>query len=88
MTALKFGLAVENFTPAPRVPDLDAIVAYGRRAEELGYDSLWAWDHMFLGTGRPFPFLESLTTLTVLARETARLVVCPRFVSEHRRTSA
>ena len=52
------------------MPDLDAIVAYGQRAEELGYDSLWAWDHMFLGTGRPFPFLESLTTLTVLARET------------------
>jgi alkanesulfonate monooxygenase len=25
---------------------------------------------MFLGSGRPFPFLESLTTLTVLARET------------------
>ena len=55
------------------MPDLDAIVAYGRRAEELGYDSLWAWDHMFLGTGRPFPFLESLTTLTVLARETERV---------------
>jgi hypothetical protein len=41
MTRMRFGLAVENFTPAPRVPDLDAIVAYGRRAEELGYDSLW-----------------------------------------------
>jgi alkanesulfonate monooxygenase len=25
---------------------------------------------MFLGSGRPFPFFESLTTLTVLARET------------------
>jgi alkanesulfonate monooxygenase len=67
---VKFGLAIENFTPAPKVPDIDAIVAYGRRAEELGYQSLWAWDHMFLGSGRPFPFLESLTTLTVLARET------------------
>jgi probable F420-dependent oxidoreductase len=73
MTALKFGLAVENFTPAPRTPDLQAIVDYGRRAEELGFDSLWAWDHMFLGTGRPFPFLESLSTLVVLARETARV---------------
>lgn len=73
MTALKFGLAVENFTPAPRTPDLQAIVDYGRRAEELGFDSLWAWDHMFLGTGRPFPFLESLSTLVVLARETERV---------------
>jgi alkanesulfonate monooxygenase len=70
---LKFGLAIENFTPAPKVPDIDAIVAYGRRAEELGFDSLWAWDHMFLGSQRPFPFLESLSTLAVLARETGRV---------------
>jgi len=72
-TPLKFGLAVENFTPAPRVPDLQGIVDYARRAEELGFDSLWAWDHMFLGTARPFPFLESLSTLIVLARETERV---------------
>jgi probable F420-dependent oxidoreductase len=70
MSELSFGLAVENFTPASRTPDIDAVVAYSRRAEELGYTSLWAWDHMFLGTARPFPFLESMTTLTVLARET------------------
>lgn len=66
----KIGLAVENFTPFPKEPDIDAIVAYARRAEALGYESLWAWDHMFLGTKRPFPFLESLTVLTVLATAT------------------
>lgn len=66
----KLGLAVENFTPVSKEPDVEAIVAYARRAEQLGFDSLWAWDHMFLGTKRPFPFLESLTTLTVLATAT------------------
>ncbi len=69
----KLGLAVENFAPTSKQLDMDAIAAYGRRAEELGFDSLWAWDHMFLGTRRPFPFLESLTTLAVLARETQRV---------------
>jgi probable F420-dependent oxidoreductase len=73
MAKLKFGLSVENFTPAPRVPDLQGIVDYARRAEDLGFDSLWAWDHIFLGTGRPFPFLESLSILVVLARETERV---------------
>ena len=29
MTALSFGLAVENFAPADRAPDIDVIVAYG-----------------------------------------------------------
>ena len=66
----KLGLAVENFTPVTKDPDIEAIVAYARRAEELGFESLWAWDHMFLGTKRPFPFLESLSTLTVLAGAT------------------
>ena len=64
MTAERFGLALENFTPARKEPDVGEILAYARRAEELGYGSLWAWDHMLLGTRSPFPFLESLTTLT------------------------
>jgi probable F420-dependent oxidoreductase len=67
---LKIGLAVENFTPVEKTPSVEEIVAYARRAEELGFESLWAWDHMFLGTRRPFPFLESLTVLTVLATAT------------------
>ncbi|MBV9944872.1 MAG: TIGR03619 family F420-dependent LLM class oxidoreductase [Solirubrobacterales bacterium] len=72
MGNLKFGLALENFTPAEKVPDVASIVTYARRAEELGYESLWAWDHMFLGSGRPFPFLESLSTLALLTAHTER----------------
>ncbi len=73
MTKLKFGLALENFTPVEKDPDVAEIVAYARRAEELEYDSVWAWDHMFLGSGRPFPFLESLATLALLAGQTERV---------------
>jgi probable F420-dependent oxidoreductase len=69
----RFGLAIENFTPAPDEPDIAELVTYARRAEELGYASLWAWDHMLLGTRRPFPFLESLTTLAALAMATERV---------------
>jgi probable F420-dependent oxidoreductase len=73
VTKLKFGLALENFTPADKTPDVQSIVTYARRAEELGYESLWAWDHMFLGSGRPFPFLDSLTTLALLTAHTERV---------------
>lgn len=73
MTRLKFGLALENFTPAEKTPDVESIVAYARRGEELGFDSLWAWDHMFLGSGRPFPFLESLSMLALLSAHTERV---------------
>ena len=69
----KFGLSVENFTPMSKEPDIGSVVAYARRAEELEFESLWAWDHMFLGSRQPFPFLESLSTLTVLAVETEKV---------------
>jgi probable F420-dependent oxidoreductase len=68
--AVKFGLAIENFTTMETNPSLDGLVAYATRAEELGLESLWAWDHLFLGARRPFPFFEALTTLAVLAQHT------------------
>jgi alkanesulfonate monooxygenase len=73
VTTERFGLALENFTAAPKQPDVGALLAYARRAEELGFGSLWAWDHMLLGTRKPFPFLDSLTTLAALATVTERV---------------
>jgi alkanesulfonate monooxygenase len=67
---LKFGLAVRNFAPFPELLDMREILSYGRRAEDLGYTSLWAWDHILLGSKTPFPFLESLSVLSALAVST------------------
>ena len=72
---IKFGLAVENFTPMSAEPSLERLVTYAKRAEELGLASLWAWDHLFLGTRRAFPFFESLTTLSVLAAHTETMTL-------------
>jgi probable F420-dependent oxidoreductase len=71
--SLSFGLALENFTPHPREPSFESLAAYARRAEELGFDSLWAWDHMLLGSKNPFPFMESLSTLSALSALTRRV---------------
>jgi probable F420-dependent oxidoreductase len=68
-----FGLAVENFTSAQRTPRIDELLATARRAEQLGFTSLWAWDHLFLGSRQPFPQLEALTTLAVLAGHTTTI---------------
>jgi len=70
---IRFGLALQNFTPHPQEPNFPDIVRYARRAEELGFHSLWAWDHLLLGSKRPFPFFESLTTLAGLASVTERV---------------
>jgi probable F420-dependent oxidoreductase len=73
--AVRFGLAIENFTSAERAPDLQNLVEYSKRAEELGFSSLWVWDHLFLGSKQPFPQLEALTTLAVLAANTTSVTL-------------
>ncbi len=72
---VEFGLALENFTPERKVPDMGAITGYSVTAEELGFASVWAWDHLFLGARRPFPFLEALTTLSMVAARTSRIML-------------
>jgi probable F420-dependent oxidoreductase len=69
------GLAVGNFTPEAAEPSATGLADYARRAEELGFDSLWAWDHLFLGARRAFPFFEALTTLTWLAAHTSEVTL-------------
>jgi probable F420-dependent oxidoreductase len=73
--SVTFGLAVENFTPASKEPSVASVVDYAKRAESLGFRSLWAWDHLFLGSRRPYPFLEALTTLGILTAHTREVTL-------------
>jgi len=75
MTALSktFGIAARNFTAYPEMPNARQLVEYGVRVEELGYDSVWVWDHMLLGVEPNFPIIDSLTVLTGIAARTTRI---------------
>jgi probable F420-dependent oxidoreductase len=68
-----FGIAARNFTAYPEMPDAQGLVAYGIRMEELGFDSLWVWDHVLLGVEPNFPIIESLTLLTAIAARTTKI---------------
>jgi alkanesulfonate monooxygenase len=68
-----FGLAVKNFVGPTETPDIDALVTYAQRAEALGFESLWAWDHVILGVEPSFPILDAVGTLTALAMRTSRI---------------
>jgi alkanesulfonate monooxygenase len=68
-----FGLAIKNFVGPAETPDPDAILAYARRAEDLGFESLWAWDHVILGVEPAFPILDAVGTLTAIAARTSRI---------------
>ena len=59
-----FGIAMRNFTKYPEMPSAQELIDYGVRMEELGYESLWAWDHILLGVEPNFPIHEALIILT------------------------
>jgi probable F420-dependent oxidoreductase len=73
--AKTFGVAARNFTAYPEMPNAKELVEYGVRVEELGYDSVWVWDHMLLGVEPNFPIIDSLTALTGIAARTNRLKI-------------
>jgi alkanesulfonate monooxygenase SsuD/methylene tetrahydromethanopterin reductase-like flavin-dependent oxidoreductase (luciferase family) len=53
--------------------DFEALVEQAHRAESLGFDSVWLYDHLQTRDGDPEPVLECWTTLAALARETSRV---------------
>ena len=45
-----------------------------RRVDELGYDHLWTWDHLYAIFGDPYqPIFEGWTTLAAWAKATERI---------------
>ncbi|HEY6608873.1 MAG TPA: LLM class flavin-dependent oxidoreductase [Candidatus Limnocylindria bacterium] len=52
-------------------PELEATA---RRVDELGYESLWTWDHLYAIFGEPLqPIFEGYTTLAAWAKVTSRV---------------
>jgi alkanesulfonate monooxygenase SsuD/methylene tetrahydromethanopterin reductase-like flavin-dependent oxidoreductase (luciferase family) len=69
MTATKLGVL-----PWSQATDWPAFEAAARRVDELGYDSLWCWDHLYAIFGDPYqPIFEGYTTLAAWAKVTTRV---------------
>ena len=75
----KFGVCLPIFAcpgiqlfrvPARASLDPAAVLPFGKRAEELGYDSLWVADHLMLGKDEAI--LEGWTVISALAGATTR----------------
>jgi alkanesulfonate monooxygenase len=75
MTTPAFGVAMRNFTRFPELPDAGALIDYGVRMEQLGFESLWVWDHILLGTDPHFPIIDSLSLLTAVAARTTTIKI-------------
>ena len=73
MAKTVYGVAMRNFTRYPEMPSAQGLMDYGVRMEQLGYESLWAWDHILLGVEPNFPIIESLSILTAVAARTTKI---------------
>ena len=70
---MQVGLAIKNFVGPTETPDMEEMYRYAARAEALGFESLWAWDHVILGVEPAFPILDAIGTLTAIAARTSRI---------------
>ena len=69
MPDTQFGIL--PFSQAVSWPEL---LDVARRVDELGYDHLWAWDHLYAIFGDPYQdFFEGYSLLAAWARETKRV---------------
>jgi alkanesulfonate monooxygenase SsuD/methylene tetrahydromethanopterin reductase-like flavin-dependent oxidoreductase (luciferase family) len=70
---LKIGIALESFTPPGKNPSIESIFRMSETAESLGFESVWVWDHLLLGSRRVYPVLDSLSTLAAIGARTQRI---------------
>ena len=79
LAAMRFGLALPQYgfsLPTGRI-GYDDTAGWARRAEDLGFDSVWLSDHFFYSFARygadpaPIAALEPLTALAAIATGTA-----------------
>ncbi|HXI82204.1 MAG TPA: LLM class flavin-dependent oxidoreductase, partial [Verrucomicrobiae bacterium] len=69
MTDVKFGILLWN--QATSWPDY---LATARKLDELGYEHLWAWDHLYAIFGDPYqPIFEGWASLVAAAMATKRI---------------
>jgi probable F420-dependent oxidoreductase len=90
---MRFGLALPHYGfSAPRGEQMDygLVATWAKRAEDLGFDSVWVSDHLFYSFARyggdpaPIASLEAMTLLSAVAAITERvrvgtLVLCSPF---------
>jgi F420-dependent oxidoreductase-like protein len=68
---LKFGALLW-----PQYTDWPSLMRAGARTDELGYDSLWTWDHLYPIVGSPNgPIFEGYLTLAGWACNTSRVSI-------------
>ncbi|MHA2394697.1 MAG: TIGR03560 family F420-dependent LLM class oxidoreductase [Promethearchaeota archaeon] len=77
MSKIKFGVTINAAPDMLYRSDYDSIKKIAQECESLGYDSLWAMDHLMWGISEAGSVFEAWTLLTALATETKSIKLGP-----------
>jgi len=73
MTNIKIGIALQNYFWSDEYIHPKQLIKTATLAEELGFDSVWVWDHIILGSKRYYPVHESFMVLAAVAAHTSKI---------------
>ena len=68
-----YGMALRNFVTYPDLPNPSHLIEQAIWIEELGFESVWVWDHILLGVDPHFPIIDALSLLTAVAARTKQV---------------
>lgn len=64
---MRFGIALDNFTVPGSAVNVSALIEKAKLAESLGFESVWFWDHLLLGSKTVYPILEPIALISNIA---------------------
>ena len=77
MSKIKFGVTINASPDMLHRSDYESIKKIAQECETLGYDSIWAMDHLMWGTFNEGSVFEAWTLLSALAVETKSIKLGP-----------
>ncbi|NHJ20735.1 MAG: TIGR03560 family F420-dependent LLM class oxidoreductase [Candidatus Lokiarchaeota archaeon] len=77
MSKIKFGVTINGAVEMQHRSDYNALKKIAKECESLGYDSLWAMDHLLWGNSNEGNVFEVWVLLSALAMETKSIKLGP-----------
>lgn len=70
---MKLGIALDNFTVPGNAVNIPALIEKAKLADSMGFESIWLWDHLLLGSKTVYPILEPIVLISNMAAHTDKI---------------
>lgn len=70
---MKLGIALDNFNVPGSAVNAPTLIEKAKLADSLGFESIWFWDHLLLGSKTVYPILEPIVLISNIAAHTDKI---------------